>query len=164
MSGVSLIKQVPLVTTSSACKAGLLMLCMSVKLTRVTRVVLPNTLTDSPKLRIEAKNNVLCSFQYGKGGQAEPRKHDDVIKWKHFPRYWPFVRVIRRSPVDSPHKGLRRGALRFSLICVWTNSWANDRDAGDLRRHRAHYEVIVMTNQLLHQGRGTGGKKNGYQI
>ena len=23
--------------------------------------------------------------------------HDDVIKWKHFPRHWPFVRVIHRS-------------------------------------------------------------------
>ena len=31
--------------------------------------------------------------------------HDDVIKWKHFPRYWPFVWGIHRSPVDSPHKG-----------------------------------------------------------
>ena len=31
--------------------------------------------------------------------------HDDVIKWKHFPRYWPFVRGIHRSPVNSPHKG-----------------------------------------------------------
>ena len=31
--------------------------------------------------------------------------HDDVITWKHFPRYWPFVRGIHRSPVDSPHKG-----------------------------------------------------------
>ena len=30
--------------------------------------------------------------------------HDDVIKWKHFPRYWPFVQVIHRSPVNSPHK------------------------------------------------------------
>ena len=29
--------------------------------------------------------------------------HDDVIKWKHFPRYWPFVRGIPRSPVNSPH-------------------------------------------------------------
>ena len=28
--------------------------------------------------------------------------HDDVIKWKHFPRYWPFVRVIHRSLVNSP--------------------------------------------------------------
>ena len=31
--------------------------------------------------------------------------HDDVINWKHFPRYLPFVKKIRRSPVDSPHKG-----------------------------------------------------------
>ena len=23
--------------------------------------------------------------------------HDDVIKWNHFPRYWPFVRGIHRS-------------------------------------------------------------------
>ena len=44
--------------------------------------------------------------------------HDDVIKWKHFPRYWPFVRGIDRSPVNSPHKGQRREALVFSLICV----------------------------------------------
>ena len=40
--------------------------------------------------------------------------HDDAIKWKHFPRYWPFVRGIHRSPVNSPHKGQWRGALMFS--------------------------------------------------
>ena len=33
----------------------------------------------------------------------------------------------------------------FSLILAWTNVWANNGDAGDLRRHRAHYDVIVMT-------------------
>ena len=31
--------------------------------------------------------------------------HDDVIKWKHFPRYCPFVRGIHRSLVNSPHTG-----------------------------------------------------------
>ena len=41
----------------------------------------------------------------------------DVIKWKHFPRYWPFVRGIHRSPVNSLHKGQWRGTLLFSLIC-----------------------------------------------
>ena len=71
--------------------------------------------------------------------------HDDVIKWKHFPRYWPFVRRIHRSPVNSPHKGQWRGALMFSLICVWINGWVNNRAAGDLRRHRAHYDVTVIT-------------------
>ena len=40
--------------------------------------------------------------------------HDDVIKWKHFPRNWPFVLGIHRSPVNSPHKGQWRGALMFS--------------------------------------------------
>ena len=39
--------------------------------------------------------------------------HDDVIKWKHFPRYWKYVRGIHRSPVNSPHKGRWRGALIF---------------------------------------------------
>ena len=70
--------------------------------------------------------------------------HDDVIKWKHFPRNWPFVRGIHRSPVNSPHKGQWRGTLMFSLICVWINNWVNNREAGDLRRYRAHYDVIVM--------------------
>ena len=49
--------------------------------------------------------------------------HDDVIKWKHFPRYWPFVRGIYRSSVNSPHKGQWRGASMFSLICAWINAW-----------------------------------------
>ena len=72
------------------------------------------------------------------------RGHDDVIKWKYFPRYWPFVRGIHRSPVNSLHKGQWRGALMFSLTCVWINGWVNNREAGDLRRYRAHYDVIVM--------------------
>ena len=70
--------------------------------------------------------------------------HDDVIKWKHFLRHWPFVRGIHRSPVHSPHKGHWRGALMFSLICVWINGWVNNGEAGDLRRYRAHYDVTVM--------------------
>ena len=62
------------------------------------------------------------------------------IKWKPFPRYWPFVRGIHRSPVNSPHKGQWRGPLVFSLICTWINGWVNNREDGDLRRHRPHYE------------------------
>ena len=49
--------------------------------------------------------------------------HDDVIKWKYFPRNWPFVRGIHRSPVNSPHKSQWHGVLMFSLICVWINDW-----------------------------------------
>ena len=72
--------------------------------------------------------------------------HDDIIEWKLFPRYWPFVRGILRSLVNYPHNGQWRWALMFSLICVWINSWVNNREAGDLRRHRAHYDVIVMSH------------------
>ena len=66
--------------------------------------------------------------------------HDDVIKWKHFSHYWPFL----RSLANSPRKGQLHGALIFPLICTWTNFWINDHDTGDLRRHRAHYDVTVM--------------------
>ena len=69
--------------------------------------------------------------------------NDDVIKWKHFPRCWPFVRGIYRSPANSPHKGQWRRALMSTLICAWINAWVNNRGAGDLRRHRAHYDVIA---------------------
>ena len=78
-----------------------------------------------------------------------PISHDDVIKWKHFSRYWPFVQGIHRSPVNSPHKGQWRGALIFSLICVWINRWVNNREAGDLGRYRVHYDVIVMVFVFL---------------
>ena len=98
------------------------------------------------------KNKVL----FGKCNQANNKKHqfgkpkylimshDDVIKWKHFPRYWPFVRGIHGFPVYSPHKGQCHRALMFSLICVWINGWVNNHETGDLRRYRAHYDVTVM--------------------
>ena len=70
--------------------------------------------------------------------------HDDVIKWKRFPRYWPFVRGIHRSPMNSPHKGQWCGASMFSFICPRTNVWVNNWDAGDLTRHSAHYRVTFM--------------------
>ena len=70
--------------------------------------------------------------------------HDDVTKWKHFSRYRPFVRGIHRSPVNPPHKGQWRGALMFPLICVWITGWVNNREAGDLRCCRAHYDVTIM--------------------
>ena len=66
------------------------------------------------------------------------------MKWKHFPRNWPFVRGIHRSPVNSPHKGQWRGALMFSLICIWINGWVNNHEAGDLRCYHACYDVTLM--------------------
>ena len=78
------------------------------------------------------------------GNPEKPWWHDDVIKWKHFLRYWSFVWGIHRSPVNFPHKSQWRGALMFSLICTRRNGWVNNGEAGDLGRRRAHYDVIVM--------------------
>ena len=75
---------------------------------------------------------------------ASNLKHDDVIKWKDFPRYWPFVPRIHWSLMNFLHKEQWCRALMFSLICVWVNGWVNNREAGDLRCHRVHHDVTVM--------------------
>ena len=93
---------------------------------------------------ISRLNNMRYRTQHDREIQ---RVHDDVIKWKHFPRYWPYVRGIQRWPVNSPHKGQWRLALMLSLICAWINGWVNNLEAGDLRRNRTHYDVIVMALQ-----------------
>ena len=68
--------------------------------------------------------------------------HDDVIKWKHFPRYWPLCGEFtghRRIPLTKASDT----DLMFSFICASINAWVNNREAGDSRRHR---DVIIMIN------------------
>ena len=48
------------------------------------------------------------------------------------------------SPVTTGFPLQWRGVLMFPLICTWTNGWAKNRNAGDLRRHCAHYDVTLM--------------------
>ena len=109
-------------------------ICQSLETARWVPMVTWNLLSAS----IAMQSRCLLCFR------AVWQFYDDVIKWKHFPRYWPFVRGIHRSSVNSPHKGQWRGTLMFSLICVWINDWVNNREAGDMRRYRAHYDVILM--------------------
>ena len=85
----------------------------------------------------------ITRFVIFNGGNSFFFLHDDVNKWKHFPPYWPFVRGIHRSKVSDAE------LLMFSLIRVWINGWVNNREADDLRRYRAHYDVIVMTSPGL---------------
>ena len=56
----------------------------------------------------------------------------------------PFSALLALCAGNSPHKGQWRGALMCSLICAWINDWVNNREAGDLRRLRGHYDVNVM--------------------
>ena len=78
---------------------------------------------------------------------AKRHEHDDVIKWKHFLRYWPYVRGIRRWILLTKASD---ADLRYLLWpAPWINGWVNNRGAVDLRRHRAHYDVIVLNRVLL---------------
>ena len=95
----------------------------------------------------DARSQGICDHSIGLGNRSATHRwvHDDVIWWKHFPRYWPFVREIHRPSGNSHQKGQWRGALMFSLICAWINSWVKDREAGDLRRHQteAQYQYKI---------------------
>ena len=75
--------------------------------------------------------------------------------WRHQMETFSALRALcaGNSPVtgDSPHKGQWRGALMFSLICACINGWVNNREVGDLRCHRVHYDVIVMLSWGLNQ-------------
>ena len=83
--------------------------------------------------------------------------HDDVIKWKHFPRYWPFApRGIHRSPVNSPHKGQWRGALMLSLIFALNKrlskqswGWWFETPSGSLWRHCDNFPFIFSETERV---------------
>ena len=62
---------------------------------------------------------------------------DDVIRWKH-------LLALCEGNQWIPNTKASDAGLMISLICAWTNGWANNWDACDLRRHRAHYDVTVM--------------------
>ena len=76
----------------------------------------------------------------------------NTLWWRHQMETFSALLAIwaGNSPVtgEFPHNGQWRGALMLSLICAWMNDWVNNREAGDLRRHRAHYDVIVMVHAL----------------
>ena len=81
-------------------------------LASVAAVQLPWNLTGSQR------TSIVFFFIHFFIAKSVDWSHDDVIKWKRFPRYWPFVRGNPRSPVNSPHKGQWPEALMFSLICA----------------------------------------------
>ena len=71
--------------------------------------------------------------------------HDDVIRWKHFPRY-----CAGNSPVPGEFPAQRPVTRSFDVFFDRITGWVNNGEAGDLRRHRAHYDVIVMCFACAH--------------
>ena len=56
---------------------------------------------------------------------------------------------VHRLQMNSPDKGQRCGALMMFPLIAWINGWINNRDAGDLKCHRAHYDVTVMNRRAI---------------
>ena len=57
------------------------------------------------------------------------------------------VRLVNTGPRSPSQRPMTRSFDIF-LFCAWTNGWAKNPDVGDLRRHRAHYDVTVMCKRL----------------
>ena len=74
--------------------------------------------------------------------------HDDVIKWKHFSCYWPFLRGICRSPVVPSQRAVTRSFGVFFDLRL-NKQLSKQSNAGNLRRHRAQYDVTAMCQDVL---------------
>ena len=50
------------------------------------------------------------------------------------------------SPATGKFRAQRPVTWSFDVffICAWINGWVNNREAGDLRRYRAYYDVIEI--------------------
>ena len=74
----------------------------------------------------------------------------NILPWHWSPLcYWPFVRGIHWSSMDSPHKRLAAQALIFSLMLAWTNCWTNMPVPGYLTRYDTHVKVFANLLQYL---------------
>ena len=76
------------------------------------------------------------------GGNNIMLSHSLSAWWRH--QIKAFSALLAICAGNSPHTGQWRGASIFSLVCVWINGWVNNREAGDLRRYRAQFDVSVM--------------------
>ena len=71
-------------------------------------------------------------------------RHDDVMTWEGFPHYWPFSWWRHQMETFSASLAICAGNSWFTMICARINGWVNNGEAGDLRRHCTHYDVVVM--------------------
>ena len=101
-----------------------------------------------PKIIIHGNSCIILHVINSSGKRLVPNKRTFITWWHH---QMETFSALHRSPVNSSHRGQWRGALILSLICVRKNGWVNNGEAGDLRRHRAHYDVIIMYELMMTQ-------------
>ena len=116
------------------------------------------------KLNHVSKRGPWCPIIETTGLAFEDRDNPRVTWWRHQMETFSVLLAICAGkspvPVKSPHKGQWREALMFSFIYVRINGWVNAGEAGDLRRHLAHYDVIVIYSDLRGLGRCTDRSHN----
>ena len=83
------------------------------------------------------------AFVLQKGPSVFSIVHDDITTWQHFPHYWPFVRIIHLSLVDSPQKGPVTLGFDDSL-----NKLTNTPVASDLSRRDAQVTSLEWSNLI----------------
>ena len=67
-------------------------------------------------------------------------------------------------PVEFPTQRPVTRSFVFTLICARINGWVNNHEAGDLRRHCAHYDIIVMLRSKNKVAKLTSCSDNRWQI
>ena len=96
-----------------------------------------------------AQHQTTASSNVGISSTGSCNIHLGAISWwRH--QMETFSTLLAHCAGNSPVTGefpSQRPVTRnfqFSLICTWINDWVNNREAGDLRRHRIHYDGAVM--------------------
>ena len=83
--------------------------------------------------------------------------HDVVIKWKHFPRYWPFVRGIHRHPWIPPPPPTKASDAEFWCF-LWSWGWWFERPSRSIWRHCKVMLIQLIAWRRLHVLRNPGVK------
>ena len=95
----------------------------------------------------------LCFMSETSGRPSVSRGIRSIAWWRHQMDTLSASLAIYagNSPVTGEFPAQRpvTRSLMFSLICAWINGWVNNNETCDLRRHRAHYDVIVVVNHDL---------------
>ena len=77
-------------------------------------------------------------------GAAEASQHSPKFIWNS---------SLAKSRVPIVHFSISQSFQILAQICARINGWVNNREAGDLRRYRAHYDFIVMRWDILYCNR-----------
>ena len=88
--------------------------------------------------------------------------HDMIMTWQWFPHYWPYVRGIHGSLLDSADKGPVTVTLIFPLLLAWISCWTNRRVVSAFRWHDAHVIspwCTIWLVQLIAQTSNNGQNK-----